>query len=177
MRGFSKFLCLTCTDWINVFSLTLPVCIWELKSKRHCAWDKSRPRTEACWTTCTSPSGLVTAKICMTSHSAEDKAHWFFLPDREVGGGCQSNARRERERERERNVDLQMDFAAAMCECVYVCLCRNLPFVRQLVNYTCMCAVWLMYIVWVHTRVPNEYVNAIMPCLSGQWELLLCSWA
>lgn len=33
----------------------------------------------------TSPSGPVTAKICMTSHSAEDKAHWF-LPDREVEG-------------------------------------------------------------------------------------------
>lgn len=64
----------------------------KLKCRIDCAWDKPRARTLACWTTSTSPSGLVTAQICVTSHSAEDKAHWF-LTDREVEGGCQSNAR------------------------------------------------------------------------------------
>lgn len=57
----------------------------------------------------TLPSGLVTAKICMTSHSAKDKAHWFH-PDRELGGGCQSNVRTS-----ERLAD---GFAAVVCVCV-----------------------------------------------------------
>ncbi len=112
-------------------------------------------RTQACWTTCTSPSGLVTAKICMTSHSAEDKAHWF-LPDRAVGGGCQSNARTG-EREKCRLAD---GFAAAMC--VYVCVCAEILYL-----HTCETAggfpnaraLYGWCRVWLHTRVPNVYMS------------------
>lgn len=112
-------------------------------------------QTQDSWTTCTKPSGLVTVKSCMTSHSAEDKAHWL-LPGREVGCGDalveQHKDKRKRERQREReHVDLQIGL-------LWQSVCRNLRFRSMWLSrsHVHMCCEW----VWLHARVSN-----VFPCL------------
>ena len=62
----------------------------------------------------------------MTSHSAEDKAHWF-LPDREVQGGVAVRAMQGQAREGEK-CRLADGFAAAMC--VYVRMCAEISYLH-----------------------------------------------
>lgn len=84
----------------------------------------------------------------MTSHSAEDKAHWF-LSAREVGvcvgggrGGCQSNARTS---ERGRKM---LSCRWIYCSGISVCLCvQKSPIyinLRQLGGSIGTLAVWVM---------------------------------
>lgn len=98
----------------------------------------------------------------------KDKAHWF-LPDREVGGGCQSNAWTSM-RERERNVDLLlMDLLPHCAQIFYLHTCETadgFPYARVLYGW-CRVSVTAL--------VPNVHVNAILPYLSGQWEAVHCS--
>lgn len=133
--------------------LFFPLCVSVLGNliKNVCAMGQAQ--TQADWTTRTSPSGLVTAKICMTSHSAEDKAH-CFLPDRVVGGGSKSKA------------------WTLLLQWAYICVCTNCAATV----YTCESAAgysnarvlygWCS--VRVLTRVHNVNAHAIKPCLSGQ---------
>lgn len=124
---------LTWVDSIQVsFFVRLLCChIWKLNPKHDCPQDSLRKGDSS------SPSGLVTAKIHMTSHSAEDKAHWF-LPNRRRGGGGAVGAERAKEGEN----------WWICCSGVYISVCVKkssmYTHVRQLGGSICTCAVWVM---------------------------------
>ncbi len=96
------------------------------------------PRTQACWITHSSPSGLVTySKRSAWRHTQlRTKPTGFSL--RQGGGGWLSEQCKDK-REGKKNVDMQMDLllqCACVCVCVCDCaLCRNLLF-------TCMWDSW-----------------------------------
>ncbi len=86
-------------------------------------------------------------------------------------------------RQGKKNVDLQMDLLL-QCVYTYVRVCVFVHCTEIFYLHTCetagqfhahVCCIGDVGPVQVHTRVTNVYVNAIMLCLSGQWEELLCS--
>lgn len=137
---------------LNIFHSSILVFGNKSKTGDCVHWDKPRPSTQDCWAACTSPSGLVTAKMYMTSHSAEDKAHWFLL-DREVGVAVRARtSKRGRKMWTCRWVLLLHYVSVYVCICLCVWKSSISIHVRQLVesymhvSYSeCRCLhVWLM---------------------------------
>lgn len=168
MTGFSKFLCLTWTDWFNSLSFILPVCfsIKELKAKELLCMGQTQ----------TQGPGLLNNthlafKVGYSKDLHDVTLSWGQSPlvsPRQRGGGWLSEQRKDKQ-EREKNVDLQMDLRSRLSMCVYVQKFSIYIHVIQLVDsHMHVCCMADVGRVWVHTRVPNVYVNAIMPCLSGQ---------
>lgn len=105
----------------------------------------------------------------MTSHSAEDKAHWF-LPDGEVGGGGGFDGAtqgRVKEAARKKRMLLQRCvLLRVICPEGHLHTCYTADAGRFHMQHVCIMGDAER--VPVHTRVPNECVNAIMHCLPGQ---------